>query len=219
MRRRRIGRCIRHARDYGAVFLIDERFANEIGRFPGWLRKNFSTETNVAHIREVLLRFFGEMKVKFPATETVSMAAAFSLTCAKCTRTVCTEVAINPHATDYGSSASFLKAANAKVGQFMLIVKEDERKEIKAQEGAKFWCDDESICYRQIVCECETVVGVKVHAASKKDVAALEVVKFFIDELYASQGGQNCPLAQIVQKPKLLGMAGSQGGQRRLGFS
>jgi Rad3-related DNA helicase len=61
-----VGRCIRHARDYGAVFLIDERFANEIGRFPAWLRKSISTETNVGRIREILVRFFGEMEVKFP---------------------------------------------------------------------------------------------------------------------------------------------------------
>jgi Fanconi anemia group J protein len=214
-----VGRCIRHARDYGAVFLIDERFANEIGRFPGWLRKSISTETNVGRIREILVRFFGEMEAKFPVAQIVSLAAAFSLTCAKCTRTVCTEVTINPFATDYGSSAAFLKAANAKIGQFVLIVKEDERKEIMAQEAAKVWCEEESICYRQIVCQCETVVGLKIHAASKKDVAALEVVKFFIDELYASQAGHSCPLAQIVQKPKLLAMTGSQGGQRRLAFA
>jgi archaellum component FlaC len=63
------GRCIRHARDYGAVILIDQRFTEHLLKFPRWMKGRVQSDVPAGQIVEQLAQFYVEMKQRFPALE------------------------------------------------------------------------------------------------------------------------------------------------------
>jgi Fanconi anemia group J protein len=220
-----VGRCIRHARDYGSILLIDDRFQKQMSRFPAWMRAGFVPESPIDQICARLESFYAEMEVRFPVQsssprDSLSFAATFTLTCAKCTKRLLTGVKLSPTATDYCNTAGFLAAVQSNRAEYVLVLKADDRKTFEGLEGASLWADAESIAFRTLSCTCGAVVGCKVHSASRKDAAAIDDMRLILDRLYAAQGRQSVPLDGIVQKPKVLQMVGaSEGGQLRLNFA
>jgi Fanconi anemia group J protein len=212
-----VGRCIRHARDYGAIFLLDERFTNQMKRFPNWMRGRFTADAQIEDIHARLEQFYAEMAVKFPCSApstqaSLSFAATFTLTCARCTKTLLTGVKVSPVATDFCATRGFLSAMQSDQGEFVLIVKTDERKAFHGLEGASLWSDEESVAFRTLSCTCGAIIGCRIHSVSKMDLAALDDMRLGINRLYAAQGKQSVPLDAIVQKPKRLQLGGGEGG-------
>jgi len=55
-----IGRCIRHKDDFGAILLMDERFADQskASYYPKWIRSRLTTYRNVSVATQDLGSFF-----------------------------------------------------------------------------------------------------------------------------------------------------------------
>jgi hypothetical protein len=188
------------------------------------MRASFVPEGPIKQIVARLETFYAEMQVRFPASPTatqelLSFSATFSLTCAKCTKTILSGVKVTPTATDFCATAGFMAATHSDKGEFVLIVKSEERKAFAGIEGQSQWADSESIAFRTLSCACGAIIGCRIHAASKRDEVVLDDMRLVIDRLYAAQGKQSVPLEAIVQKPKVLQMRPSDGGQLRLNFS
>lgn len=60
-----IGRVIRHRRDYGAVLLLDERFARDRDNLSAWLRPFFTIAGNMGQVQMGLAGFFKNAQVKY----------------------------------------------------------------------------------------------------------------------------------------------------------
>ena len=58
-----IGRCIRHKTDYGAIFLIDQRFQSFASKFPKWVRNSFVDHTGIDDIKDKLKDFYKNLSV------------------------------------------------------------------------------------------------------------------------------------------------------------
>ncbi|OHS99988.1 helicase [Tritrichomonas foetus] len=204
-----IGRCIRHKNDYGSIILIDERFGKVTDKFPKWVSKSFNITSNYDEITEKLKRFYGEMKIKFPMKaieDEVTTESPFDLTCAACFEKLYESVLINPKSTNFQEYKGFLNVVDEKKGQFIYIMKDDDKKSAKVKEEEATWFGEpESIAYKRLRCpSCGKIIGVKIHASKYENKKKINNSWLLIDQLYANQIGRSSPLDKIVQKPKLM---------------
>jgi Fanconi anemia group J protein len=56
-----LGRCIRHLKDYGALFLIDSRYTDKKASLARWLSKSFVTYSNFGKMNEKLKEFYDQV--------------------------------------------------------------------------------------------------------------------------------------------------------------
>jgi len=66
-----LGRCIRHAKDYGAILFLDHRFTGQNGRMNGekiskWARKRLTEYDNLPHLEHDLNLFFNRLRENPP---------------------------------------------------------------------------------------------------------------------------------------------------------
>ncbi|CAG7732780.1 unnamed protein product, partial [Allacma fusca] len=66
-----VGRAIRHANDYAAIILIDQRFArdNQQALLPNWIQQRSQICDNFGHLVKSIAKFFSSKK----STVTVSL--------------------------------------------------------------------------------------------------------------------------------------------------
>lgn len=59
-----IGRVIRHRKDYGAILLCDERFANQrtVSQLSAWIRDHVTVYDSYGELHSNLIRFFKGME-------------------------------------------------------------------------------------------------------------------------------------------------------------
>jgi chromosome transmission fidelity protein 1 len=53
-----IGRAIRHARDFAAMVLVDERFTGKADALPGWIRARVVHAPDLGRCKRALAEFF-----------------------------------------------------------------------------------------------------------------------------------------------------------------
>jgi Fanconi anemia group J protein len=56
-----LGRCIRHLKDYGALFLIDARYAEKTTSLARWLSKSFKVYSSFGFMNEKLKEFYKQV--------------------------------------------------------------------------------------------------------------------------------------------------------------
>ena len=205
-----IGRCIRHQRDYGAIFLIDARFEKVISKFPRWVvssyDQNLSVSNNYEGISRKIKDFYFQMAIKFPTkSDSVSPDAPFDLTCATCFEKLYSKVIINPKSTSLQESQSFLALVGEKKSQFVYFLKKEERESSNIKKEEAIYYPKESIALRCLKCpKCDTVVGASIKATSFKKQSLFHNSWLLIDQFYANQMEISQPLEKVVQKPKLM---------------
>ncbi|KAH0791954.1 Fanconi anemia group J protein [Histomonas meleagridis] len=209
-----IGRCIRNSRDYGAIFLLDQRFESIIDKLPNWVRHSIITRKKYNEIQSNLVTFFANMSVKFPMkpVETLNFNANAKLTCALCSTTLCIDAKfeLNPAGKiDVGVTASqYLKSFfDVETDVFVCYIKNDSIGKNCFEETNPEYVDRESIAYIKLLCpKCKQPIGVKIHAVSRKNIKSLDCLWIDIDRVWINQAGISQPLSKMVQKPKVLSM-------------
>jgi Rad3-related DNA helicase len=61
-----IGRCVRHASDYGAIVLMDWRIDQHLDKFPLWTRRNLYRDQSLSQVVALLASFCTAMHRRFP---------------------------------------------------------------------------------------------------------------------------------------------------------
>ncbi|KAK8899847.1 hypothetical protein M9Y10_002170 [Tritrichomonas musculus] len=230
-----VGRCIRHKDDYGSVILIDDRFVNDVKRFPQWVLRSWDGQPtpNYDDLKLKLSRFYGEMSINFPAKfdddmsgemEEASESLPFNLTCSDCTRTIFSSVMLKFESTIMVDSnmKGYLEIIKEQKPQLVYVMKEKEKKDSQAGKGDIIWCKDDLIVYEPILCAaCEKVLGAKVICASDKDISLIGSYLLHVEKFYANQKGKSQPFGKIVKKPKVMKLNMDNTGdskQARLSF-
>ena len=221
-----IGRCIRHSKDYGVIFLIDNRFPREMQRFSAWVRNSWVQGVRtIPDIAKKIGTFYADMAVKYPVVysdASFDFKATFALTCALCTQSICQGAQFSSKSTLFCDSPGFLSAVDmaGKGGQHCLVIKGDDCAHLDAEELEPQWADADKMTYRPLKCKCGTIVGVRIYAVTKKNAFALDDIRILLDRAYASQGRMSKPLESIVEKQKVVTMSKSEaGGQCLLNFT
>jgi Fanconi anemia group J protein len=78
------GRCIRHGRDYGAIILIDSRFAGHVDKFPRWMKSSVRCDVPINEICTELSGFYEEMNFRFPVKQILRLARPVEVSCMNC---------------------------------------------------------------------------------------------------------------------------------------
>ena len=56
-----LGRCIRHLKDYGALFLIDARYSDKTASLARWLSKSFKVYSSFGFMNQKLKEFYKQV--------------------------------------------------------------------------------------------------------------------------------------------------------------
>jgi Fanconi anemia group J protein len=56
-----LGRCIRHLKDYGALFLIDARYTERASSLARWLSKSFKPYQSFGNMNQKLKEFYAQV--------------------------------------------------------------------------------------------------------------------------------------------------------------
>lgn len=221
-----IGRCIRHSKDYGVVFLIDSRFPREMHRFPKWIRDSWTQDVRgVSDIAKRVGTFYADMAIKFPVVYTdtsFDFKGTFALTCACCTQSICQAAQFTTKSSLFCDSQGFLEAVGmaGKGGQYCLVVKGKNCKQLDAEELPPIWVAADQVTYRPLKCKCGTILGVRIYATTEKHVDSLNDIRILLERGYATQGRMSKRLDEVVEKQKVVTMSKSEvGGQCLLSFT
>ena len=207
-----IGRCIRHCKDYGAIFLLDQRFTGIIDKLPLWIHKSILTNRSYPDIQRNLSSFYADMSVKFPlkAIEEIRPNASVTLTCTCCAFRLIIDAKLTLNSLgkiEVGvlAKTGIQKIFNTKNDVYVCYIKPNCYSKLSFVEEPPEYFQSDSIAYQKLSCpQCSTLIGVRIHAASKKNAEDLDSLWLLLSTLCANQAGISKPLDAIVEKPKVL---------------
>ena len=190
-----IGRCIRHKKDYGAIVLIDDKYANLISKLPSWVRPNATVVPNSDGLISTLRDFYTRMSVQFPDTTSVTLDLdrVSQITCCDCGCVVMELYRFDIKNMEVISKAGFLEVVESEAPVMCAIIQKNVRKSVTASIEEKHWSDEDEICYRPIVCTgCGQIMGAYMYAVTSVDAKYFDVFALVGNRAVLTQtlGGQ-----------------------------
>ena len=187
-----IGRCIRHKKDYGAIVLIDDKYANLIGKLPAWVRPSATITPNTESLIERLRDFYSRMNQQFPDSSTakLDLDSVSHLVCSDCGSPILDLYRFDPRNIEMMSKPGFLELIGSEEPVVCAIIQKNVRRQVFATiEPTNHWSDADSICYKSIVCSgCGLTAGAYAYAVSSSDAKYFDSFALVGDRLVLTQG-------------------------------
>ena len=213
------GRCIRHARDYGAVILIDSRFSGKADLFPMWMKDSFAYDVPVREIEQKLTRFYNNMAEMFPRKRTFKPAAKTILLCSNCETELMEvnqlEKILCQSSTSRPGLAELLHCAPGE--SFALFKPQDHSPfRFEAQPEDITWCDSDCSGYSILKCICGETLGALLTVGNFSDADMLDGVFLITSHAVAAQDDTIIPLENVLTPKANIKMTLHGKGQTRI---
>lgn len=195
-----IGRCIRHKNDYGAIFLIDQRYPNFISKFPRWVQSSIVPHVGISDIKTKLPNFYREMDIRFPKRIFFTKGVRYTFSCIKCKEKVLDIPEIEITDAHQIEKAGFLRLMEAENDINGLFLSRNSKKKMFLTPSLEenVWSEEDSTVYNPIFCKCGVCLGAHIVAATSDDSVSMDGDLFLLSRLNAIQ-----EIEKIVpQKPK-----------------
>jgi Fanconi anemia group J protein len=195
------GRCIRHARDYGALILIDQRFTDHIQKFPRWMKGSIQSDIPVVQIVERLSQFYVEMKQRFPPRQILNFGRPLILSCAACGSHVMNLTNLSDVTCQTLSKREgLLSLLNCSKTDGFLFLRKGDQTNLMASisVGEICFCRSDLSGYSMIVCSCGVIIGAKLSVGTVDDIPLFDGIWFHINRVSASQSGTTVKLDTVL---------------------
>ena len=218
------GRCIRHARDYGTVILIDSRFSKQIGRFPHWMQQSFvnkNVDTDVNVLPELLSNFYKEMQIEFPPRSFLRKSSPTTICCQKCECQIVEVESLdenNVSCLQVNGRPGLHEICQMDPDDGFLFIKKKDQKRISDQivlEEAIYSNDDEA-AYQPIICSCGQIVGALFKVGKLIDITSLDGMFLDLNKIVGNQGKVFMPITTVLEVKRTFTFAPQGKGQQIL---
>ena len=213
------GRCIRHARDYGAVLLIDSRFAGKADLFPHWMKESFQYDVPIAEVRSKLQKFYREMMEAFPVTHPMDTSTNLTLLCVNCEAELM-------EVQQLDSIDCFSSACRPNLAELLECSPDDSLALFRPQDHTGLrsdahveeivWCDPDCSGYSPIKCICGATVGAVMSVGKLDEADILDATFLVTTRAVAAQNDIIEPLDKIMAPKANRKMTFKGRGQTRI---
>jgi hypothetical protein len=213
------GRCIRHARDYGAVILIDQRFTEHLQKFPRWMKGSIQSDVPVGQIAERLSQFYVEMKQQFPPREVLHFGRPLTLSCAACSSNIMNLSNLSDaKCQTLPKREGLLRLLNCPRTDGFLFLRKGDQTALMATiaVGEICFCRSDLSGYSLVVCSCGAIIGAKMSVGTPDDIPLFDGIWFNITRVAASQGGKPAKLDTLLAPKTTLRLSMEGKGQQIL---
>ncbi|EAY16704.1 helicase, putative [Trichomonas vaginalis G3] len=183
-----LGRCIRHKNDFGSVILIDQRYPNELHRFPKWLKTQIRNDVGLNQIVTELSRFYQRMKEKFPRKISLKMNEKLTFYCCDCHSLVVDCKKVKDGQSFQITKNGFLSLSDAEQKEHYLIIQKNDIEEMKLNFFSPVFKEEDKLVYEKCFCDCGNCLGVRVYAASSVERSSIGSLFLLLSRLNVKVG-------------------------------
>jgi len=212
-----IGRCIRHKNDYGAIFLIDERFPNEENRLPKWIKSSLYSSLTVDDIYHQLKFFYSIMSKSYPTKAVLKKGLPAIFVCSECKTKLYTLSSLDSDEIVSVPFSGLQSNPLENSTEFTyLIIKSTDKLKHDIEFGEVSISQNDKIVYQPCRCKCGKIAAFRIIAASSRDIQFIDSFLIISSSVLLLKNGIAYNLKS--KKPKKLLLSQSSSNQTKLSF-